>query len=161
LMAAIGVTTGTAYAILGLPSALLLGLIAGMMEVIPIVGPLLGAVPAVLVASTVSLQLTLVVAVVYVLVQLVEGNVLVPLVMRNTIGLSPFLVIVSLLIGAAAGGIVGALFAVPVAAAVLVVLERTQARRIPVAQDIAAVEISRAETDALQENLPDAAARNP
>ena len=60
----------------------------------------------------------------FVLVQLVEGNVLVPLVMRNTIGLSPFLVIVSLLVGAAAGGVVGALFAVPIAAASLVILNR-------------------------------------
>src|SRR4051794_33215786 len=75
LMATIGVATGTAYALLGVPSALLLGLIAGIMEVIPIVGPLLGAVPAIIVASTVSLELALVVAGVYLLVQLVEGNV--------------------------------------------------------------------------------------
>jgi predicted PurR-regulated permease PerM len=161
LMAAIGVATGTAYALLGVPSALLLGLIAGVMEVIPIAGPILGAVPAILVAATVSYELALVVAGVYVLVQLVEGNVLVPLVMRNTIGLSPFLVVVSLLIGAAAGGIVGALFAVPLTAAALVVLERAQARRIPVAQDAAAVEVSRDDTDALKQTLPDAAAGKP
>jgi predicted PurR-regulated permease PerM len=161
LMATIGVATGTAYALLGVPSALLLGLIAGIMEVIPIVGPLLGAVPAIIVASTVSLELALVVAGVYVLVQLVEGNVLVPLVMRNTIGLSPFLVIVSLLVGAAAGGVVGALFAVPVAAAGLVILERAQARRVPVAQDAAAVDLSREDSEALQQSLPDAAAGKP
>jgi predicted PurR-regulated permease PerM len=161
LMATIGVATGTAYMLLGVPSALLLGLVAAVMEVIPIVGPLLGAIPAVLVASTVSPQLALVVAGVYVLVQFVEGNVLVPLVMRNTIGLSPFLVIVSLLVGGAAGGVVGALFAVPVAAAALVILERLQARRIPVAQDPAAVEVSREDTDALQQSLPDAAAGKP
>ena len=161
LMATLGVATGTAYAILGVPSALLLGLIAGITEVIPIVGPLLGAVPAIVVASTVSLELALVVAGVYVLVQLVEGNVLVPLVMRNTIGLSPFLVIVSLLVGAASGGVVGALFAVPVAAAVLVTLERAQARRVPVAQDAAAVDVSPEDADALQQTLPDAAAGKP
>jgi len=161
LMASIGVATGTAYFVLGVPSALLLGLIAAVMEVIPIVGPLLGAVPAILVASTVSLQLALVVAGVYVLVQLVEGNVLVPLVMRNTIGLSPFLVIVSLLVGAAAGGVVGALFAVPVAAAALVILERVQARRIPVAEGAAAVDVSREDADTLQQTLPDAATGKP
>jgi predicted PurR-regulated permease PerM len=158
LMATIGFATGTAYFVLGVPSALLLGLIAAVMEVIPIVGPLLGAIPAILVASTVSMELALVVTGVYVLLQFVEGNVLVPYVMRNTIGLSPFLVIVSLLVGAAAGGVVGALFAVPVAAAVLVVLERAQARTVPVAQDSAAVEISREDTDARQMTLPDAAA---
>ena len=102
-----------------------------------------------------------VVAGVYVLVQLVEGNVLVPLVVRNTIGLSPFLVIVSLLVGAAAGGVVGALFAVPVAAAGLVILERAQARRVPVAQDAAAVDVSPEDADALQQTLPDAAAGKP
>jgi predicted PurR-regulated permease PerM len=161
LMASIGVATGTAYFLLGVPSALLLGLVAAVMEMIPIVGPLLGAVPAILVAATVSPELAIVVAGVYVLVQFVEGNVLVPYVMRNTIGLSPFLVIVSLLIGAAAGGVIGALFAVPVAAAVLVVLERAQARQVPVAQDSAAVEVSGEQTDALQQTLPDAATGKP
>ena len=162
LMASIGLATGTAYFLLGVPSALLLGLIAALMEAIPIVGPLLGAVPAILVAATVSPDLALLVAGVYVLVQFVEGNVLVPLVMRNTIGLSPFLVLVSLLIGGAAGGIVGALFAVPVAAAAVVVLERLQARRVPVAQDPAAVEtVDEADVESLRRSLPDAATGKP
>jgi predicted PurR-regulated permease PerM len=161
LMASIGLATGTAYFLLGVPSALLLGLIAALTEAIPIVGPLLGAVPAVLVAATVSPQLALAVTVVYVVLQFVEGNVLVPLVMRNTIGLSPFLVLVSLLVGGAAGGIVGALFAVPVGAAALVVLERLQARRVPVAQDSSAVEIDPAEAKALGRSLPDAAGGKP
>jgi predicted PurR-regulated permease PerM len=158
LMASIGVATGVAYTVIGLPSALLLALIAALMEVIPIIGPLLGAVPAVLVASTQSPELALVVAGVYILIQFVEANVLVPLVMRNTIGLSPFLVLVSLLIGAAAGGIVGALFAVPIAAAAVVVLERVQARRVPVAQDsTAAADADESDTEALRQSLPDAA----
>lgn len=158
LMTSIGVATGVAYTVIGLPSALLLALIAALMEVIPIVGPLLGAVPAVLVASTQSPELALVVAGVYVLIQFVEANVLVPLVMRNTIGLSPFLVLVSLLIGAAAGGIVGALFAVPITAAAVVVLERVQARRVPVAQDsTAAADADEADTEAVRQSLPDAA----
>jgi predicted PurR-regulated permease PerM len=140
LMGAIGLATGIAYTLLGLPSALLLALIAAVTEAIPIIGPLLGAIPAVLVAATVSPELALVVAGVYVVLQVLEGNVLVPLVMRNSIGISPFLVIVSVLVGAAAGGIVGALFAVPVAAAILVLLERLQAREVPVVLDSAATE---------------------
>jgi predicted PurR-regulated permease PerM len=80
------------------------------------------------------------------------------MVMRNTIGLSPFLVLVSLLIGAAAGGIVGALFAVPITAAAVVVLERVQARRVPVAQDsTAAADADEADTEAVRQSLPDAA----
>jgi predicted PurR-regulated permease PerM len=139
LMGAIGLSTGVAYTLLGVPGALLLGLIAAVAEAIPIVGPLFGAIPAILVAATVSPELALTVAGVYAVLQVIEGSVLVPLVMRNAIGISPFLVLVSLLIGGAAGGLVGALVAVPIAAAVEIVLARLQARETPVAQDAAAI----------------------
>jgi predicted PurR-regulated permease PerM len=135
LMASIGVATAIAYTLLGVPAALLLGLIAAIAEAIPIIGPLLGAIPAVLVAATVSPDLAIAVAGVYLVLQLVEGNVLVPIVMRNTTGISPFLVILSVLIGAAAGGFVGALLAVPIAAVGEVLIEGLQARETPVAQD--------------------------
>lgn len=160
LMGTMGVATGLAYTLLGLPSPMLLALIAAVMEAVPLIGPLLGAIPAILVAATVSPELALAVAGIYLVIQAVEGNVLVPLVMRNTIGLSPFLVIVSLLIGGGAGGIVGALLAVPIAAAMLAVLERLQARDVPVAQDPGGVEsVSRAEADSMATSLPDAATR--
>jgi putative heme transporter len=67
--------------------------------------------------------------------QLLEGNLLVPLVMRNTVGISPFIVILSLLVGGAAGGLLGALLAVPIAAAIEVAIEGLQSRETPVAQD--------------------------
>ena len=135
LMGAIGLGTSVAYTLLGVPAALLLGLFAALAEAIPIVGPLIGAIPAVLVAATVSPQLALVVAGVYLVLQLIEGNVLVPLVMRNTIGISPFLVILSVLIGGAAGGFAGALLAVPIAAVGEILIEGFQRREVPVAQD--------------------------
>ena len=135
LMGAIGLATAVAYTLLGVPSAVLLGLIAALAEGIPIVGPLLGAIPAVLLAATVSPQLAVEVAGVYIVLQIVEGNVLVPLVMRNTVRISPFLVILSILVGAAAGGFVGALLAVPIAAMGEVVIEGLQAREVPVAQN--------------------------
>ena len=140
LMGAIGLAAASAYWLLGVPGPLLLGLIAAIAEAIPIVGPLLGAIPAVVVAATVSPELALAVAGVYAVLQLIEGSVLVPLVMRNAIGISPFLVLVSLLIGGAAGGLVGAMVAVPVAAAVEIVLSRLQARETPVVQDVKAIE---------------------
>jgi len=140
LMATMGVMTGIAYTLLGVPGALLLAVIAAITEAIPIVGPLLGAIPAVLVAATVSPELALIVAGIYVILQFVEGNVLVPIVMRNAVGISPLLVLVSLLIGAAAGGFVGAFLAVPVAASLEIVLQRLQAREEPVAQDPSAIE---------------------
>jgi predicted PurR-regulated permease PerM len=135
LMSVIGLATGTAYFILGVPSAVLLGLIAALAEAIPMVGPIIGAVPALVVAAMVSPQLAVLVAIVYVVVHVLEGNVLVPLVMRNTIGLSPFMVIVSLLIGSAVAGVVGAFVSVPLAAAAEVLLERLQDRETVVAPD--------------------------
>lgn len=135
LMAALGVGTGVAYTLLGVPSAILLGLISALAEGIPIVGPLLGAIPAIVVAATVSPELALAVTGVYIVLQFIEGNILVPIVMRNTVGISPFLVIFSVLAGAAAGGFVGALLAVPIAATVEVLLEGLQAREVPIAQD--------------------------
>ncbi len=160
LMGSIGAASAIVLTLLGVPSALLLALIAAITEAIPIVGPLIGAIPAILVASTVSPELALAVAAAYLVIQVVEGNVLVPMVMRNTIGLSPFLIIVSLLIGGAVGGVLGALFAVPIAAAILVVLQRLQAREVPIAQDPAGVESVAAEdTEQLKRSLPDAAAK--
>ena len=149
LMASIGVMTGIAYTLLGVPGALLLALIAAITEAIPIIGPLLGAIPAVLVAATVSPELALIVAGIYVILQFIEGNVLVPIVMRHAVGISPLLVLTSLLIGAAAGGFIGALLAVPIAASVEIILQRLQAREEPVAQDPSSIETD--EDDAEEE----------
>ena len=152
LMATMGLMTGIAYTLLGVPGALLLALIAAVTEAIPIVGPLLGAIPAVLVAATVSPELALIVAGIYVVLQFVEGNVLVPIVMRNAVGISPLLILVSILIGAAAGGFVGAFLAVPVAASLEIVLQRLQAREEPVAQDPSSIETEEhSEEDAVRE----------
>jgi predicted PurR-regulated permease PerM len=157
LMASIGASTGIVYTLLGLPSALLLALIAAIAEAVPVIGPLIGAIPAVLIAATVSPELALVVAGVYLIVQFVEGSVLVPVVMRNTIGISPLLVLVSLLVGGAVGGTVGALLAVPVVASAEIVLSRLQARDKPVAQDTAAVESPDDDTvDEMARSLPSA-----
>ncbi len=151
LMATIGIGAGAIYTVLGVPAALLLGLIAALAEAVPIVGPLLGAIPAVLVGATVSPQLGLEVAGAYLVLQLLEGNILVPLVMRNTIGISPFLVILSVLIGGSAGGFVGALLAVPIAAVGEVLIEGLQSREIPVAQDPTATDTTENESNAADE----------
>jgi predicted PurR-regulated permease PerM len=155
LMGTLGVTTSVAYTLLGVPSAVLLGLAAALAEGIPIVGPLLGAIPAVLLAATVSPQLALEVAGVYLVLQIIEGNVLVPIVMRNTVGISPFLVILSVLVGATAGGFVGALLAVPIAAAGEVLLEGLQAREVPVAQDPSTADREDDEGRSDESNAPD------
>jgi predicted PurR-regulated permease PerM len=141
LMGSMGVMTTVAYFLIGLEGALLLGVIAGLAEAIPIVGPIIGAVPALLVAATTGrLEIVLLVAVVYTVIQVIESNVLIPMIMRNAIGIPPFLVIASILAGAAIGGVVGALMAVPVAASLLVVLERLQDRDMRVPLDRATTE---------------------
>jgi len=146
LMAAIGIGTGIAYSLLGLPAALLLGLIAALTEVIPIVGPLIGAVPAVLVATTISPQTVVLTLGIYLILQLIEGNILVPMIMRNSVGLSPFLVLVSLLVGSTVGGPLGAIVAIPLVAGVTVVLNRLQDRDTPVPIDPAGAETPDEET---------------
>lgn len=158
LMGAMGIATGITYTVLGLPGALLLALIAALTEAIPMVGPLLGAIPAVLVAATVSPELAVIVAIVYLVLQFLEGSVLVPMVMRNTVGISPLLVFVSLLVGGAVGGLLGAFLAVPIAASVEIVLSRLQARETRVAQDPASIESpDEAEAEKMSRSLPDAA----
>jgi predicted PurR-regulated permease PerM len=135
IMASIGIATGVAYTLIGLPAALLLAVIAAIAEIIPIIGPFIGAIPAVLMATTISPQAVVLTLVVYVAIQFIEGNVLVPMIMRNTVGLSPFIVLLSLLLGGAVGGIAGAIVAVPLVAGAEVILERLQDREVPVPID--------------------------
>lgn len=133
LMGAMGLMATIAYAVIGLEGALLLGVVAALAEAIPLVGPALGVVPALGVAAmTGDLGKVAIVAGVYVVIQVFEGNVLVPMVMRRTMNVPPFLVVAGILVGAAVGGLVGALLAMPVVAALLAVMERMQARDIVV-----------------------------
>lgn len=159
LMATIGVATGIAYTLIGLPAALLLAVVAALAEVIPIVGPLIGAIPAVLIATTVSPETVILTIGAYLLIQLIEGNVLVPMVMRNSVGLSPFLVLLSLLIGGTAGGVLGAIVAVPIVAAITAILDRLQDREVPVPVDPAAIETPDEEERGAQKARPSLARR--
>jgi predicted PurR-regulated permease PerM len=110
---------------LKLPFPLVLALIAGVSEMIPLIGPFIGAAPAVLLALSVSPSKALLVAGVYLLIQQLENNLLVPKVMQRSVGLNPLTVLVSVLAGGLLLGVVGALLAVPTASAVKVVLDHT------------------------------------
>ena len=154
LMATVGVATGIAYTLIGLPAALLLALIAALTEIIPIAGPIIGAIPALLVATTISPEAFVFTLGAYVLIHALEGNVLVPMVMRNSVGLSPFLVLVSLLVGGTAGGVLGAIVAVPIAAGITVVLDRLQDRETPVPIDPAAAEAASEDAEDEPEPAP-------
>ena len=116
----IGVTTAIGLWLLGIPFFYVLALIAGVGELIPVVGPLLSAIPAIAVAASVSWNKALFVIIFFVLQQQFENHVLVPKVMERQVGVSPVTVIVALLIGGNLLGIVGAILAVPTAAIIQV-----------------------------------------
>jgi predicted PurR-regulated permease PerM len=129
-MLAIGGLALVACWLLRLPAPVLLAVFAGFCELIPLVGPFLGAVPAVLLGFTISPLYPLVVAAAFLVVQQVESNVLTPFVMRREVGLRPFVVILALLVGAGLAGIWGALVAVPIGSAIQIVVVRVVAPAI-------------------------------
>ncbi len=123
-MVVVGVLSGVAVWLLGLPFALLLAVFAGLTEAIPLVGPWIGAVPAVLLGFSISPTTGLLVILAYLLIQQVENHTLVPLVMNRVIKLNPLTTLVALTIGALLQGLLGVLLAVPLAAVVQVFVVR-------------------------------------
>ncbi len=143
LMVLIGLASLVGYFLIGVQYWPAMALFIGLCEAIPLVGPYIGTAPAVLVALTqpgndglpalvgmgdVGAVTRAVLVVIFAIVlQTIEGNVLVPRVMKNSVGISPLAVIISLLIGAALGGLLGALLAVPIAGSVQVILSDIRA----------------------------------
>jgi predicted PurR-regulated permease PerM len=117
----IGTTSAIGLWALGIPFFYVLALISGIGEMIPVIGPILSAIPALAVAATVSPQKALLVLIFFVLQQQLENHVLVPKIMSRQVGVSAVTVIVALLIGGSLAGIVGAILAVPTAAILQVV----------------------------------------
>jgi predicted PurR-regulated permease PerM len=93
--------------------AVVLALIAGLTELIPIIGPFIGAIPAVIVAFSQDPVLALIVMGLYIVIQQLENNLIVPRVMSKATGLNPVIVIVSILVGGKVAGITGVILAVP------------------------------------------------
>jgi predicted PurR-regulated permease PerM len=123
LAGVIGGSAALALWLMGVPYFYVLALIAAVGELIPIVGPLLSAIPAIAVAATVSWPLALGVTIFYVAQQQFENHVLVPKVMSRQVGISAAVVIVALMLGGSLMGIVGAILAVPSAAILHVLFE--------------------------------------
>jgi len=117
----IGTTSAIGLWALGVPFFYVLALISGVGELIPVVGPVLSAIPALAVAATISLKTVFFVLIFFILQQQLENHVLVPKVMSRQVGVSPVIVIVALLIGGELLGIVGAILAVPTAAILQVI----------------------------------------
>ena len=115
------VVTWIGLLILGVKYSLVLALIAGITEVIPFIGPLIGAVPAVFLAFLQSPIKALFVVILYLVIQQLEGNIIVPKVMQKAVGLNPIVVIVVILLGAKLAGVLGALLSIPVTVAIMTI----------------------------------------
>lgn len=121
-MVIIGTLTGLGLALLGVPYALLLGLLAALTELLPYLGPWIsGSVSVVFSLIAVGPLKAVEVVILFILIQEIEGNVVEPLVMSRAVRIDPLLVIVAVLIGLDLLGIIGAILAVPIAAGIQVI----------------------------------------
>jgi len=152
----VGFVVFLSTSLLGLPGALVLGILAGLLEVIPNLGPVLALIPAVLVAlvqgSNVlpvsNLIFALIVVLVYVVIQQVENNYLVPRIMGHSLNLHPVFVLIGVVVGASFAGVLGAFLAAPVLASLKVLGLYAHAKivdRDPLAEPpiVEAVEVNR------------------
>ncbi len=122
LAAIIGVATGVGMTVLGLPYALVLGVLAGLFELVPMFGPILSAVPALIVALFLPLPTVVWVLLFFLAIQQIENNVLAPRISGHAVGLHPLGAMFALLAGFQLAGIIGGLFAVPIAGVLWVLL---------------------------------------
>lgn len=129
-MAVIGLVTTVVLLALGVKAAVALGLIAGLLEFVPTIGPILSSVPAIAMGFLDSPQKALVVAVAYLLIQQVENHLLIPLLMKEGMDLPPALTIVTQAVMALLFGFLGLLAAVPMLAAATVVVKMLYVERV-------------------------------
>lgn len=118
----IGSITWIVLTVIGLPFALPLALLAGILEIVPTLGPILSAIPAVIVAFSISPLTALVVVIAYIVIQMLENNLLVPKVMEKAVGLNPIIIILAITIGASLLGILGALLSIPFIAMATIII---------------------------------------
>jgi predicted PurR-regulated permease PerM len=132
LMATVGILAGIGYLLIGLPSPLLLALIAALGELVPVVGPILAFALAVMAGLTISPATALIVLVFVVVLEQIEAYVLAPRLMAHTVGVSPLTVMLGLLAGYALFGLAGAVVAVPVAGALQVLIAHALGEQPPI-----------------------------
>jgi predicted PurR-regulated permease PerM len=124
LCLSIGVAAFIAYLLIGLPYTLVLAIFAGVMEMVPIFGPALGAIPALSVALSLDPSKAIWVVVATVLIQMLENVFLVPRIMKSSTGVNPIIVLLSLIAFSSVFGFMGALLALPLAAIIQLFVSR-------------------------------------
>jgi predicted PurR-regulated permease PerM len=120
----IGIMALVAYLLIGLPNVLVLALLAGVLEAVPMIGPLLGAIPAAVIALSISPAKLVWVIVSTIVIQQLENSLLVPRVMHKTVGVNPFVSLLAIFAFSSLFGIPGALMAIPIAAIIQLLLDR-------------------------------------
>jgi predicted PurR-regulated permease PerM len=129
LMVFIGIFTYIVLLILGqfdptiLKFALPLAVIAGVLEIVPVVGPTLALIPALIVGASVSWVYLIIVLIAYIVIQQIESNIVIPRVMNKAVGIDPMIVIIGIMIGNALMGALGSLLSVPIMAVLSVLYE--------------------------------------
>jgi len=124
LCLAVGFLALIAYVLIGLPNALVLALMAGVLEAVPMIGPLLGALPAAIVALSIGPSKLIWVIVATLLIQLAENSLLVPRIMRRAVGVNPFVSLLAIFALGTLLGPLGVLMAIPMAAVIQLILDR-------------------------------------
>ena len=123
-MLAVGIASGIGYLVIGLPNPLALAILAALFEGVPLLGPFLAAIPALLASLPLGTTTVLLTVAWSLVVQLLESNVLVPRIMSHAVGVSALVSLVSILAFGSIYGILGVFLAVPLAAALQVILDR-------------------------------------
>lgn len=126
----VGLMVWIFLAIVGIPFAPFLAVLAAIFELVPYVGPIIAAVPAVLLAASVSPTTMVIVVVGYTAIQQIEGHLLVPNVMKNRVGLPALVIIAVIIAGGELAGIIGAIMAVPLAAVAQTLLRTMNAKEL-------------------------------
>ncbi len=125
----VGLSVYISLSLLGVKYSLVLGILAGILEIVPVVGPIFAGAISAFVALPQSLSLAIWVISIFIIIQQLESNVLIPLIMKKSVGINPALVIISILIGAKLAGIIGIVFAIPVMVLVEEVMREVNRRR--------------------------------
>ncbi len=125
----LGILVWASLALLGVKHAFLIGILAGVFELMPFVGPILSGAVAVLMAFSTSTSLAFYTLLVFLAIHQFESSILVPILTRRTVGLHPVIVIVALFIGVEVGGFLGLLISVPAAAVFQEVVEEWSTKK--------------------------------
>lgn len=117
----VGFITWIVLYLMDVPYAVPLAILAGFLEIVPTLGPIIAAIPAVIVGFAISPVMGLAVMLAYAAIQVAENNILVPKIMQKAVGLNPVVILVAILIGAELMGVVGALISIPLISAAIIV----------------------------------------